>query len=397
MATRKRKDSKGRVLREGESQRPDGRYCYTYVGLDGKRHCKYSLKLDPHDSVPSGKSNCVSLREIEKQIEQDMLSGIMPCGGNYTVISLLEAFLSLKTNIKPSTKDIYKSVICVVRNEDFGEVRIDKVTKMAAKSFFIHLQDDKDYSFNSLKVYHTFMESAFQMAVEDDLIRKNPFDFTISKVLRNDAKTVEALTREQQISFLQLVEEFNPEYYDALYVLFGTGMRIGELCGLTIKDVDLKNGVVNVNKQIRHTKGQYHVGTVKTVSGQRSIPMTDKMHTVFCRLVQEAKERKIQPVVDGYSGFLFCNEKGMPTYGQMWHKRFTWMNKRYNKYHPSNQIIVTPHVCRHTFITMMALSGMNPKILQTIAGHSDLKMTLGYYTHVGADDIKKEFLRLAVV
>ena len=395
MATRK--DSKGRKLREGESQRQDGRYCYTYVGLDGKRHTTYSWKLDVHDVMPSGKHTDVSLREKERQIEQDMLNGVMPCGGNYTVVSLLETFLSLKTNIKPRTREIYESIINVVKNDSFGDVRIDKVTKMSAKMFFIHLQDDKGYSYNTLKVYHTNIKSAFAMAVEEDLIRKNPLDFVVSKVLRDDTKKVEALSREQQNSFLEFVEEYYPKYYDAVYLLFSTGMRIGEFSGLTIKDIDLKNGVVNVNQQIYYSHGKYSVGTLKTTSGQRSIPMTDKMHAAFSRLVKEARQRTVQPVVDGYSGFLFCSEKGMPAYGQLWQKRLDIMNRRFNKYHPNNQIRITPHVCRHTFITLMALSGMNPKILQTIAGHADIKMTLGYYTHVGVEDMKKEFLRLAVI
>ena len=93
----KRRDNRNRILREGEYQRKDGRYRFRYIDEDGKEKNVYSWRLDKNDPMPKGKKREPSLREKEKQIEADLFDRIVTNGGNYTVLELVEKYVSLKT------------------------------------------------------------------------------------------------------------------------------------------------------------------------------------------------------------------------------------------------------------------------------------------------------------
>lgn len=123
----KRRDKRNRILHNGETQRKDGRYRFKYLDSEGKEKYVYSWRLDHNDPYPKGKRKDLSLREKEKQIEQDMFHQIVSNGGNYTVLSLVEKYVSLKTGVRHNTKAGYKTVINVLKKDDFGSKRIDKV------------------------------------------------------------------------------------------------------------------------------------------------------------------------------------------------------------------------------------------------------------------------------
>lgn len=136
----RRKDNKGRVLNDGESQRKDGRYTYQYTDALGSRKSVYSWKLLPADKMPNGKRKDLSLREKEKQIKDDLNRGIIPCGGNMTVLELVEKYIAQKNGVRYSTIRSYNFVINILKNDEFGEKRIDKVKISDAKEWIIKLQ-----------------------------------------------------------------------------------------------------------------------------------------------------------------------------------------------------------------------------------------------------------------
>lgn len=107
----KRRDNRNRILREGEYQRKDGRYRFRYIDEDGKEKNVYSWRLDKNDPMPKGKKREPSLREKEKQIEADLFDRIVTNGGNYTVLELVEKYVSLKTGVRHNTVAGYKTVI----------------------------------------------------------------------------------------------------------------------------------------------------------------------------------------------------------------------------------------------------------------------------------------------
>ncbi len=393
----KRRDSRNRILHQGESQRSDGRYRFKYLDEDGNEKNVYSWRLDHNDSYPKGKKKDLSLREKEKQIQADLFDHIVTNGGNYTVLELVEKYISVKTGVRASTRAGYKTIVNILKKDPFGRKRIDKVHLSDAKLWLVKLQQQDGRGYSSIHSIRGVLRPAFQMAVDDDLIRKNPFGFELASVIVNDSVTRCAITRKQEREYLRFIKEdahFN-RYYDAIYILFNTGLRISEFCGLTISDIDFKNKRICVDHQLQRTNEmQYIVQEPKTESGVRFIPMTDEVADCFRRIIARRDKPKVEPMIDGYTGFLCLDKNGMPMVALHWEKYMQHIREKYNKIYRVQMPCITPHVCRHTFCSNMAKSGMNPKALQYIMGHSDISVTLNTYTHVQFDDAQDEMKRV---
>ena len=393
----KRRDSRNRILRNGESQRSDGRYMFKYVDGYGEVRYVYSWRLDKNDRTPAGRQRDLSLREKEKQIEADLFDQIVPQGGNMTVLDLERKYVSLKTGIRHNTEANYKFVIRILEQEEFGNRRIDKVKLSDAKAWLIKLQKD-GRGYSSIKTVRGVVRPAFQMAADDDLIRKNPFDFQMATVVVNDSVTREAITRKQEQDFLEFIRNDRHfcKYYDGIYVLFHTGMRISEFVGLTVSDIDMGNRKINISHQLQRKRNmEYIIEETKTVGGVRQIPMTEEVYGCFQRILAARRPPKVEPMVDGYTGFLYLDKNGMPMVALHWEKYFQHICQKYNSIYKVQLPKITPHVCRHTFCSNMAKSGMNPKTLQYIMGHSDIGVTLNTYTHLGFEDAEKELERVS--
>lgn len=394
----KRRDNRNRILREGEYQRTDGRYRYRYIDEDGKEKNVYSWRLDKNDPTPKGKKRELSLREKEKQIQADLFDHIVTNGGNYTVVELVEKYVSLKTGVSHNTRAGYKTVINILSKEAFGKQRIDKVRLSDAKAWLIKLQQVDGRGYSSIHSIRGVLRPAFQLAVDDDLIRKNPFGFELASVVVNDSVTREAITRKQERELLNFIKEDKHfcRYYDAIYILFNTGLRISEFCGLTFSDIEFDQKRIKVDHQLQRTSQmQYVIQDPKTESGIRYVPMSEEVVACFRRILANRAAPKVEPMVDGYAGFLFLDKNDRPMVALHWEKYLQHIVEKYNKIYRIQMPKVTPHVCRHTFCSNMAKSGMNPKTLQYIMGHSDISVTLNVYTHVQFDDAQAELLRVA--
>ena len=393
----KRRDSKNRILRSGESQRKDGRYAYKYIDTTGKPQFVYSWKLEATDSTPQGKRDGLSLREKEKQIRRDIEDAIIPRGGEMTVLDLVKKYLSQKTGVRHNTEANYNFVLNIIKKEDFGRQRIDRVKLSDAKCWLIKLQQD-GRGYSSIHSIRGVVRPAFQMAVDDDLIRKNPFEFQLATVVVNDSVTREAITRKQERAFLEFVkgDKHFSRYYDGIYILFKTGLRISEFVGLTLADLDMKNRKISVNHQLQRKRNmEYIIEDTKTSSGTREIPMTDDVYQCFQRIIANRPKPKTEPMIGGRCGFLYLDKDGKPMVALHWEHYFKHICQKYNSIYKVQMPKVTPHVCRHTFSSNMAKSGMNPKTLQYLMGHSDISVTLNTYTHLGFEDAQAELKRVA--
>ncbi|MCM1127665.1 MAG: site-specific integrase [Lachnospiraceae bacterium] len=391
--TGKRRDKKGRVLRNGECQRKDGLYQYDYVDLNGKAKCLYSWKLEPNDSLPQGKRKCKSLREKEREVQRNIDDGIVPYGGGLTVLALTKKYILQKKGVRESTRAGYKTVTNILEKEEFGAKKIDKVKLSDAKEWLIKLQDKDKRSYSSIHTIRGVLRPAFQMAVEDDLLRKNPFQFELVSVIVNDSVARDAITRDEKRKFLEFVKNDKHfyKYYEGIYILFYTGMRISEFVGLTIKDIDLEEKTIKIDHQLQRTSQmQYIIEQPKTEAGIRVIPMQEEVCECFKRIIQNRRKPKVEPMIDGKVGFLYLDKNEMPMVALHWEKYFQHIVEKYNKIYKVQMPKVTPHVCRHTYCSHCASSGMNPKHLQYLMGHSDISVTLNTYTHVDFDNVKKE-------
>ena len=392
----KRRDSKNRVLRNGESQEADGRYRYRYNDINGNRRAVYSWRLVDTDPIPDGRNDNPPLREQERLIQRDLDSFIAPNGGETNVLQLVEKYTMLKTGVKHTTRAGYKTVINILKKEPFGMKRIDKVRLSDAKAWLIKLQQIDKRSYSSIHTIRGVLRPAFQMAVDDDLIRKNPFEFQLVTVVVNDSVRRDAITRQEERKFLEFVknDKHFSKYYDGFYILFKTGMRISEFTGLTISDLDMENRTINIDHQLQKTGTLVYIDTTKTYAGKRLIPMQDDVYECFKRILANRPEMKIEPMIDGYAGFLWFDKDGKPMIAMHWEKYFQHAVAKYNRIYRVQLPEITPHVCRHTYCSNMAKSGMNPKILQYLMGHSDISVTLNTYAHVKYEDTLEELARL---
>ena len=269
MSKMKRQDSKGRNLRLGESQRKDGRYVYKYTDIFGKPQFVYAWKLVPTDKTPAGKRDDISLREKEKQIKKDLDDGIDTVGGKMTVCQLYEKKNNQRKNIKRNTKIGRQYLMNALENDPLGMRAIDTVKQSDAKEWAIRM-DDKGYSYKTIDNYKRSLKASFYMAIQDDCIRKNPFNFKLSDVLEDDTEAKVILTPEQEEKLLAFMETDNvySKYRDEVILLLETGLRISELCGLTTH-IDMLNRVINIDHQLlRDTEVGYYISTPKTKNGK---------------------------------------------------------------------------------------------------------------------------------
>ena len=394
----KRRDNKNRVLRVGEQQRADGRYIFGYTDpVTKKKKFVYSWRLEPTDKLPAGKKEDLSLREKEKLIEQDLKDGVSVSGGNMTVLELVEKYLEQKVNVRPTTKAGYKTVVNILKNEEFASRKINSINTMDAKSWILKLQSEDGRSYSSIHNIRGVVRPAFQMAYEADIIRKNPFDFELNNFLINDSIKREALTAKQERDNLKFIKEdaYFSQFYDGIYLLFKTGLRISEFTGLTIKDIDLKRKTINVDHQLKYVgnKGKY-IEKTKTDAGTRILPMSEDVYETFKRVISSRKKPKVEMMIDGFTGFLFLDDRGMPMMPYQWEKKFQHSVAKYNKIYRVPLPKITPHVCRHTYCTNMAKRQISMETLKYLMGHSSIEVTSDIYTHLKFEDAKEELERL---
>ena len=175
-------------------------------------------------------------------------------------------------------------------------------------------------------------------------------------------------------------------------------MRISEFVGLTYKDIDMDKEEISINHQLmRIVSTGYYIESTKTSSGTRILPMTDEVKECFYRVLERRRNRKKKKevLINGYGGFLFLDKDGNPETALHWQHHFKWSVAKFNRTHPGRNLKISPHICRHTYCSNMAKTGINPKILQYLMGHSDISVTLNTYTHVKLEDAKKELKKIA--
>ena len=221
MAT-SRKDPKGRVLRRGESYRPtDNRYSYNYTDPFGRRKTIYDRDL-------------AKLREKIDVLRRDQLDGLdVYVAGVATVNDVFDRYISMKYNLRHTTKTNYIYMYDRFVRESFGKRRIAEVKYSDVKWFYYQLLNERHIQANTLDTIHCVLHPTFQLAVRDDIIRKNPTEGVMAEIKKSFGKNKgvrHALTIDQQRAFMNYVAN-HPVYYHwwpVFTVLLGTGCRVGD-------------------------------------------------------------------------------------------------------------------------------------------------------------------------
>lgn len=405
------KDSKGRKLKENEAQRKDGMYRYRYT-VDGKRYEVCSWRLLPSDKTPAGKREKPSLREMEEQIQKDLQSGINVSKSKITVNEQVKKYLDSKKSIGLGTEYTYHRVFeSIVKPSNLGKMGISDVRYSDVLRFYSELFQ-KDFSFNYVKVVHKILDPVFQLAVDNNVLKINPchnvlkqFSSKVTKNVRNP------LTREQQSKLMRFVREHykDPRNYVMLATFLGTGLRLGELTGLTWDEVDLEQGYINLRHQI-----VYGVVDGKSIfyskepkyNETRQIPLQANLLQILKQYYDDTWETSMSSGarVGNLIGFLFWSGNGNPISHSILHHSFYGIQKAYNKQEiqlaevekrpPVLLTNFTPHVLRHTYCTRMAEAGMNIKVLQTIMGHKDVAVTMDVYNHVTRERVMSQLPKI---
>lgn len=364
----KRRDSKGRILRVGESQRKDGRYQYRYQDINGDRRSVYALDL--HE-----------LRELEKEIEKYLSQGNSFFDGKIEFKDLLDKLFLLKRNWRDSTRNTMRRYLKIVAESRLYHMPINKIKILDCKTFFVEA-NEKGYSFGTLNSIHAMFKMAFSLAIEDNVISKNPCTFSLKSVIPDNTETVCALTIEQEESLFAFLREdtYGKRHLDMYTILIGTGMRISEFAALTIQDIDFENNVIHVNKQVVRLLGRVTITKPKTDRAIRDIPMTPAVRDSAQNLIQKRKKVKVDVMIDGHVGFLSVTRNGRPRTHSEYADLCRLLLDRHN--YESDVFIerCTPHVLRHTFCTRCVALGMDVKSVQYLMGHSEASTTLNVYT-----------------
>ncbi len=398
MARKKRTDSRGRVLKVGESQNKQGRYIYKWTDAAGTRNTVYATTL-------------VELREKEQRIQRDIQDGISSTSANMTLNQLFNLYMSTKSNIRETTRVLYLTYWSAnIKPSILSDMKISQIKQLHVKKWIIELKD-KGAKTSSIKAYKTLLTSVFQFAVDNDYIRRNPCRNCDQDKAEPSTKT--ALTKRQQEKLLDFLEndDLYKVYYPLILFILNTGLRAGEVCGLTKDDIDMKKGVVHVRKQLGYRNigdgYQYYWQPLKTAAGHRDIPLTPAAKKALIMekeldfaLGRRAKEQEVA----GRSGIVFINNRGMAlnsysidgtikriisVYNQRESKEAETENRE-----PELLPHISVHILRHTFCTRSVESGINIKTVQYLMGHSEIATTLNIYTHVNAEQVKSEMKKL---
>lgn len=394
-----RKDDRGRALRKGEVQRAsDKRYMYTYTDPLGRRKFIYAQDL-------------ATLREKEKQLMKDQLDGLdLYVAGKATVNDTFDRYMSTKYDLRETTRSNYIYMYDRFVRDTFGRKKIADIKYSDVLQFYYHLLNEEELALGTLDSVHTLLHPTFQLAVRDEIIRKNPSDGVMKEVSKKDGKARgirHALTLEQQRAFMEYMAN-HPVYYHwwpLFTVLLGTGCRIGEVIGLRWEDIDFENRVISINHSLVYypvgesRKSVLRVSKPKTDAGIRTIPMLDTVQDAFQMERDEQEETGFNETeIDDMKGFVFINRYGSVPNPQAVNRTIKRIISSYNademvraKRERREPVILPDFSChhlRHTFCTRLCENETNLKVIQAIMGHRNIETTMDIYAE--ATDRKKQ-------
>lgn len=392
----RRKDSKGRVLKENETQRKDGTYQYRWRTSDHKRHSIYAPTLE-------------ELREKEQAVLKDKSDGIRTDAQKVTLNDVYDLWVQLKKGLKDNTFQNYKYMYEQFVRDDLGQHKITTLKRSDIRRFYNYLIDERCLKVATVDNIHTVLHQVLDIAVEDCYLRNNISDNALKelKQARNlFTEKRKALTIQEQEIFLDFLRKSNMyrHWYPIFALMVGTGLRVGEAVGLRWDDVDFDNNTISVNHTLiyyNHAKGGCYFGinTPKTRAGERTIPMIESVREAILQEKEYQREAGIKCTarVDGFTDFIFVNRFGNAQHQGTLNKALRRIIRDCNqeildKAKDKDNVILLPnfscHTLRHTFTTRLCESGINIKVIQSVLGHSDVSTTLDIYADV-TKDLKK--------
>lgn len=412
----KRRDSKGRVLWAGESQRPDGKYEFKYADNNGERHSVYSWKLVATDRVPDGKQVTESLREMEKKIKKDLEDNLLVYETRkMTLNSFWDDYIAMKHELKDSTRSNYIYMYDKYVRPEIGQKNITSIKYSDVKKFYMSLIYERGFKPNSMEIVNTILHPVFTSAVRDGYIRLNPSDGVMAEIKKShtwEKPKRHALTERQQELFVDFTAQSHQykHWLPLITTMLGTGCRIGEVLGLRWEDCDFEQNIISINHTLIYRKFtdepcHYAINTPKTKSGERIIPMLgDVKEALKTEYKQQLEDGFNESVIDGYSGFVFKSRYNTVLSPHGVNRVLDRIIKAYNakeeqaakkeRRNPELLPHFSCHNLRHTFCTRFCENETNLKIIQEIMGHADITTTMDIYNEATKEKKLESFAGL---
>lgn len=403
-----RKDNKGRALRKGEYQRYNKDYEYRYTDPFDKKRAIYAETLQ-------------ELRKKEDLLFRDQLDGLdIYSDGNATVNFLFDRYIKMKTNLRPSTLANYKYMYNKFVRNTLGKKKIVEVKYSDVLQFYNYLIEEGGLKVETVDNVHTTLHPAFQLAVRDNVIRKNPTDGVMATIKkgRNRVKTTRhALTLEQQRTFMNYIADspFLVQWLPLFTVLLGTGCRVGEMVGLRWQDVDFKNRMISINHSLTYYPQDgtdtrtcvFRVSLPKTEAGIRTIPMFPQVESALKEIKkQNEEEGLVSETIDEMTDFIFLTSNNRVITPRQINDVIDRIVKACNEAEEekakeeNREPVIIPHFSchhlRHTFCTRFCETETNVKVIQAIMGHANISTTMDIYTDVTEAKKSEAMMNLAM-
>lgn len=365
------KSLKGKELGTGITQRKDGRYSAKFKSKSGKRIEKYFDKLTEARKWLSEAKYEDSHSDISSSTDMTVDAWF-----NYWISAI-----KVKT-VRWSTLGSYKDRYNKNIKEIIGSMIISDVKPMHCQNV-LNVMDNNGYVGSSMARTKATLSAMFSDACENGLIAMNPVTKSV-KCPKKPEKNTRVLTLDEQERFLAAAKE-SINYNHFLFIL-QTGVRSSELRGLKWSDIDFKNSIIHIRRNVTHdsNNNRFITGELKTSSGKRDIPMTQTAYDLLMDIKRQQAVKKNRVIQFEFADHVFLNRNGklLP-------------NSNYDRYlekicDKAGIERISMHTLRHTFATRCIESGMKPKTLQKILGHANISMTMDLYVHVTEDEKEKE-------
>lgn len=373
---------KGKELGNAIYQRANGTYEARYIDCFGKQRSVYAKTITE-----------VSKKQREKIYENEKQINIID--DKMTLDEWYEKWITVcKKHCRTTTKRTYEIQYNRLR-ESLGWRKLTSLNLIVLQDAFNELGSDKSRS-----DCKALLVDILNRAVEADLLMKNPA-IGINPIIDGKARVEKRILSREETEIL-----FNNSKGGMMYPIFvvalGTGMRIGEILGLTWDCIDFENRSISVKRTLAYIPGdgehaQYEFHEPKTKAGFRKIPMIKKVYDVL--VIQKERREDIATHYSprkGFENLVFTSKTNNPLNGANIKDTINYIVNRINRENPDFYFEhLTPHGLRHTFATNCIENGMEPKTLQKILGHNSLQMTMDLYCHVREKTLTDEMERIA--
>lgn len=307
----------------------------------------------------------------------------------------IERYLRSIRVAKQQTMLSYQAQYKVISNEKIMRKKIVDLTPKMLMDWCEHMYLVEGYSFSTINIWHSgLIKPALAMASLSMVIGSNPADFQLTNVIPKKVNKGRELTGTEVEALLDYLNNSNDLAAKSnrgfIKLLLSTGMRVSEMCGVTVDDIDFENRELHVNKQLYRKFGYYTLDTVKSESGDRVIPLTDMAIEALHDILDE--NGPCTATIQGYTGFILTNRKHMPAERNSLYGKYRNLCKTVDELYGTDLASTSLHSLRHTYCSRLIRAGVSIKTVQYVMGHANASTTLDIYTHVMQKSVNSEVL-----